>query len=183
MIEIAKYCCKDATEARIKEQEHYELLKASSNLIPPYVDKKKYYCFTCNIQCQSQNHYKRHIELISHKNKENTKGEQPTNAVSRISNEESIFSNDFLPKSCFKYCCINCDYRTSKKSSFDEHLTTKKHYKSMVGNKTCQKPAPNMYAKYVTKNIKIIQAYGDIKKLVKITMNNYLNTIITSQII
>jgi hypothetical protein len=27
MVEIAKYCCQDVTEARIKEQEHYELLK------------------------------------------------------------------------------------------------------------------------------------------------------------
>jgi hypothetical protein len=27
MIEIAKYNCKNATEARIKEQEHYELSK------------------------------------------------------------------------------------------------------------------------------------------------------------
>lgn len=41
MIEIAKYNCKDSTEARIKEQYHYEQLKASLNSCPPYVDKKK----------------------------------------------------------------------------------------------------------------------------------------------
>lgn len=28
MVEIAKYCCADATEARIKEQYHYDELKA-----------------------------------------------------------------------------------------------------------------------------------------------------------
>jgi hypothetical protein len=31
MVEIAKYNCTDATEARIKEQEHYNELKASLN--------------------------------------------------------------------------------------------------------------------------------------------------------
>ena len=40
MIEIAKYNCKDSTEARIKEQQHYEELKSTLNSCPPYVDKK-----------------------------------------------------------------------------------------------------------------------------------------------
>ena len=35
MIELAKYYCKDATEARIREQEHYELLKPTLNSINP----------------------------------------------------------------------------------------------------------------------------------------------------
>jgi spermidine/putrescine-binding protein len=33
MVEIAKYNCKDSTEARIKEQEHYNKLKSYLNLI------------------------------------------------------------------------------------------------------------------------------------------------------
>jgi hypothetical protein len=52
-------------------------------------------------------------------------------------------SNDFLPKICSKFYCENCDYGTSKKSSYDEHLTTTKHQKSMISNdflpKTCSK--------------------------------------------
>ena len=50
MIEIAKYNCKDSTEARIKEQQHYEELKSTLNSCPPYVDKKKYFCIDCNLQ-------------------------------------------------------------------------------------------------------------------------------------
>ena len=50
-----------------------------------------------------------------------------------------MFSNDFLPNSCFKFYCKNCDYGTSKKSSFDEHLTTKKHNKSILINEKMQK--------------------------------------------
>ena len=45
-----------------------------------------------------------------------------------------MFSNDFLPNSASKYFCENCDYRTSKKSSFDGHLISAKHKKSMVVN-------------------------------------------------
>ena len=44
MNEIAKYNCSDHTEARIKEQEHYELLKANLNVNPPFVYCKKYFC-------------------------------------------------------------------------------------------------------------------------------------------
>jgi len=149
MIEIAKYSCKDVTEARIKEQHHYNELKVCLNTNPPYVDKIKYYCFTCNIQCQSQNHYKRHIEFISHKNKENKFEKHIDNAVttfpnneSMISNNVSMISNDFLPKTCREYCCKICDYKTCKKSSYDAHLTTTKHIKSMIFNenlpKTCR---------------------------------------------
>ena len=50
MIEIAKYNCKDSTEARIKENEHYNQLKATLNSCPPYVDKKNYFCSKCNLQ-------------------------------------------------------------------------------------------------------------------------------------
>ena len=42
MVEIAKYNCSNHTEARIKEQEHYELLKANLNINPPFIYNKKY---------------------------------------------------------------------------------------------------------------------------------------------
>ena len=37
-------------------------------------------------------------------------------------------------KNCQKYYCEFCDYRTSKKSSFDDHLETDKHKKSLLGD-------------------------------------------------
>ena len=154
MIEIAKYCCKDVTEARIKEQEHYKDLKTSINVIPSYLDKKNYYCFTCNIQCQTPNHYKRHIELVSHKNKENNAEEQTKNEVTIISNGESIISNDFLPNSCFKFYCNFCDYGTCKKSSYDEHLSTKKHNKSIFVNKNLPKTCSEYVCQICNKKYK-----------------------------
>jgi hypothetical protein len=45
-----------------------------------------------------------------------------------------MFSNDFQPKSSFRFLCEICDYGTSKKSNYDEHIMTAKHKKSMVVN-------------------------------------------------
>jgi hypothetical protein len=45
-----------------------------------------------------------------------------------------MFSNEYLPKFCFNFYCENCDYGTSKKSSYTDHLDSTKHKKSMVSN-------------------------------------------------
>jgi hypothetical protein len=42
MIEIAKYNCQDSTEARIREQEHYDLLKPTLNTVKPISNNE--YC-------------------------------------------------------------------------------------------------------------------------------------------
>jgi len=42
MIEIAKYNCQDSTEARIREQEHYDLLKPTLNSVKPISNNE--YC-------------------------------------------------------------------------------------------------------------------------------------------
>ncbi len=38
------------------------------------------------------------------------------------------------PKLCPKFCCNICDYNTSKKSSYDNHLVSSKHQKNVKGN-------------------------------------------------
>ena len=45
-----------------------------------------------------------------------------------------MFSNKKLPKICSKYFCEKCDYRTGKKSSYDDHLLTAKHNLAMFSN-------------------------------------------------
>lgn len=57
-------------------------------------------------------------------------------------------SNDFLPKSALKFYCKICDYGTSKKSSYTEHLLSSKHKKSMVFNENL----PKICSEYVCKN-------------------------------
>jgi hypothetical protein len=51
--------------------------------------------------------------------------------------------NQKMQKSCKNYYCNLCDYTTSRKSSFDKHLTTTKHQEVAFGNnlesKSCKK--------------------------------------------
>ena len=58
-----------------------------------------------------------------------------------------MFSNEILPKICPKFYCKNCDYATSKKSSYDDHLLSAKHAKSMIINDTFGKFCPKFFCK------------------------------------
>ena len=53
----------------------------------------------------------------------------------------SMFVNQNLPKTCSKFYCEICDYGTCKKSSYSDHILTRKHVKSTFVNqnqpKTC----------------------------------------------
>jgi hypothetical protein len=50
-----------------------------------------------------------------------------------------MFSNKNLPKSCHKFYCDFCDYGTSKKSSYNDHVLTLKHKKSTIFNENLPK--------------------------------------------
>jgi hypothetical protein len=110
MIEIAKYNCKDSTEARIKEQEHYKELKATLNSCPPYTDKAKYYCKLCNTQCASNYDYIKHSNTNLHKSKIDTAN-----------------TDIFTQKYANNFICDNCDFKCSKRSDWDRHILTRKH--------------------------------------------------------
>ena len=71
MSEIAIYNCKNKTEARIKEQQHYEELKASLNIYPPFQEIKHFFCENCNYKCCKQSEYNKHILTRKHKNLQN----------------------------------------------------------------------------------------------------------------
>ena len=119
MIEIAKYNCKDSTEARIKENEHYNQLKATLNSCPPYVDKNNYFCSTCNLQCSTSTQYDKHIKCIKHDNLKNN----------NINNEEHP-TNTFQTKNpniILKFYCEKCHYTTDRKCNFDTHLISNRH--------------------------------------------------------
>ena len=114
MIEIAKYHCKDATEARIKEQHHYELLKSSLNIVPSYIDKSKYICLLCNLQCDGPKQYNIHINSTIH--------------CKKIDAE--LHNSDQISK-CI-YTCKLCDFKSSKLSSYNRHISTEKHNNKVI---------------------------------------------------
>ena len=54
MTEISIYNCKNKTEARIKEQHHYDELKSNLNMYPPFQEIKHFYCEFCNYKCSKK---------------------------------------------------------------------------------------------------------------------------------
>jgi hypothetical protein len=138
MIEIAKYCCKDATEARIKEQEHYNELKASLNSYPPYVDIKKYFCNICNVQCMGPKQYNQHMNCIKHQEIKKT----PKNAI---------------------FDCSFCNFKCSKNSDWIRHITTDKHNRRKDGNKM-ETFEPKKNANYACKCGKIYSTNSGLWK-------------------
>ena len=53
-----------------------------------------------------------------------------------------MFVNEIMPKLCPKFFCEICDYGTSKKSSYGNHIVSSKHKKSMVVNEIMPKLCP-----------------------------------------
>ena len=50
-----------------------------------------------------------------------------------------MVSNQIMPKLCPKFYCKNCDYGTSKKSSYDNHPMSAKHSKPLISNQIMPK--------------------------------------------
>jgi len=117
MIEIAKYNCNDATEARIKEQEHYELLKSTLNTRPPYSGGKvKYYCSLCKLNFSEKKIYNEHINSSIHNNK-------------------IILNKDILVQTNeVSYECKLCDFKCSKLSNYNIHILTFKHNTNIISD-------------------------------------------------
>jgi len=63
-----------------------------------------------------------------------------------------MFSNKIQQKSSNKFHCITCDYYTSRKSNYDEHILTRKHKKSMVSNHEPHKIQQNPATSYCCQN-------------------------------
>jgi hypothetical protein len=115
MIEIAKYNCKDKTEARIKEQYHYDDLNSSLNSCSPYTDKNKFFCSTCNINCTTKNVYETHINCSLH------------NKNAQLNNDDTTKNEQNEPTD---YYCEICEYNCCKKYNYKRHILTAKHIKT-----------------------------------------------------
>ena len=65
-----------------------------------------------------------------------------------------MFSNNFLPNSAPKFLCEKCNYNTFKKSSFDDHLLSAKHKKSINSNEILLNSAPKFICPICSKEYK-----------------------------
>jgi hypothetical protein len=135
MVEIAKYNCKDATEARIKEQEHYDELKANLNSIPPYIDKSIFFCSTCDLQCLNSKQYEKHIKCNKHiqclnKATDSIQIDKYTEGINNQTNN-SVVENKQSKKI---YFCEFCHFTCYQKCDWDRHIIRPKHVSNQIGN-------------------------------------------------
>ena len=63
-----------------------------------------------------------------------------------------MLGNNNLPKICPKFYCNICDYGTSKKSSYTDHLSSSKHQKSMDGKQNSNQILPKFCSEFICKN-------------------------------
>jgi len=128
-MEIIHFCnCADHYEARKKEQEYFELLKATLNSLEPFPKpkvkiptstiikepKEIFYCEKCNIKCDNAKLLAIHNQTKKHNN-----------------------INMIVPpvlKNAKSYVCDICHYTCSKKSSWEQHNLTAKHKHEMMTN-------------------------------------------------
>jgi hypothetical protein len=129
MIEIAKYKCQDATEARIREQEHYDLLKPTLNSVKPISDNeqivtfidssilnnininnndktKKYYCEKCEYGCSKKYNWEKHLNTSKH-------------TTTILSNEKMAKNNKKWQNGLF--ICENCEKEYKDRSGLWKH--------------------------------------------------------------
>jgi len=90
------------------------------------------------------------------------------------------FGDKIMPKICSRFSCKKCDYFTSKKSSFDNHLLSAKHQKSINGDALVTINDENMpkicQSKYMCNNCnKKYDSRNGLWKHKK-TCNNYDNS-------
>ena len=83
-----------------------------------------------------------------------------------------MFSNNCLPKICPKFYCEKCDYGTSKKSSYNDHLTSKRHTKSIISNDDLPKICSDYICQNCGKNYKDNSGLWRHKKKCNHTFNS-----------
>ena len=128
MIEIAKYNCKDVTEAKIREQEHYELLKCSLNSIQPYKNRTLLQCKDCELEFNNVNLYEQHKPCNTQHN--NNFLNCNINELDKYDNTEKEINESVN----LKFTCNLCNFETNNKKDFNRHLNTIKHYDNTCVN-------------------------------------------------
>lgn len=140
MIKIAKYNCQDAIEARIREQEHFDLLNPTLNSINPITSNKysiltidntikiednqkdntsnhKFECEICNFFCSKRSNYESHLLTRKHKMRTNL----------HIYQQKQI-------KKCHNIVCNNCEKTFNSRSGLWYHAKKCQKCQKMPNN-------------------------------------------------
>ncbi len=140
---VSFFKCNNHYEARIKEQEYFTSLNATLNSIEPLpkpkpldtqlieevINKKVYFCETCNIKLQSA-----HLLKIHNKTKKHCK--RLIDFKTKMPQFNPLFCCEKNEKN---YECINCHFKCCFLSDWKRHLTTRKHIELVNGNEFTKK--------------------------------------------
>ena len=89
-----------------------------------------------------------------------------------------MFSTEIQQKSSTYYFCQCCDYKTYRKSNYEEHLLTAKHKKSMISNENQQKSS----TKYSCENCnKIYKDYSGLWRHKKLCIDSKSENVVINE--
>ena len=173
MTEIATYNCKNHTEARIKEQEHYKLLKCSLNSKPPYINKsnlsceiskdtkdtkktqnnkQKFFCEYCDFNCFKLSDWNRHLSRPKHLN-----NQQGYNLATNDTKKTQKAPTEFTCK-CGKTYQYHSGLWRHKK------LCTGSNVSLTIMDKNTQQLTPDIVFKLIEQNKELQQTLMDQNK-------------------
>ena len=170
MTEIATYNCKNHTEARIKEQEHYKLLKCS---LPPNKsnlsceiskdtkdtkktqnNKQKFFCEYCDFNCFKLSDWNRHLSRPKHLN-----NQQGYNSATNDTTKTQKTPTEFICK-CGKHYQYHSGLWRHKK------LCTGSNVSLTIIDKNTQQLTPDLVFKLIEQNKELQQTLIDQNKTI-----------------
>ena len=131
--------CRDHYEARQKEHEYYISLNATLNIIEPMPKPKpkelfiknkiineedNLFCNKCKFNCDIHTKTQQHLKQLD------------------ISADALTLNSPNVSK---KFTCALCDYKCSKESDYNKHLSTRKHKTASLRLQNAPEKSPKMY--------------------------------------
>lgn len=161
------YNCKNKSEARQKEQEHFIELNANLNSIEPFQkqkdlikksnlqkkDKELLYCYTCKIKFTNKNTMEIHNTTNKHKKKQESNASSCDNM-----NDDTL---------AFTFNCEQCKFSCIRKPDWTRHLSTSKHKNMISGDNTLIKIIPKYTCNICCKEYKSNVGLWKHKKICK----------------
>jgi hypothetical protein len=191
MVELAVYNCKDSTEARIREQEYYELLKPTLNTLNPvsndinkittfdpsndYKNAKTYYCDICDYTCFKKFNLDKH--LLTAKHLKVIEGDTKVGKNSKSSNDANMLT---------KYICQQCNKKYSSRNGIwkhnklfhnnDKEYKEYKEYKDIVSDKELIMTLIKENSEFKSMIMKLIENGTNNTNTTNNTTTNHINS-------
>ena len=130
MVEIAKYNCKDRSEATLKEHEHFVSTNSTLNTNFPVsilVENDTFACESCDFKCNKKFNYETHISTHKH---------QLRTGITKKQAEQKIFhcecSKSYKHQSSLWNHRKTCDFKSVQTNNFNSSQTSQEELVSLL---------------------------------------------------